>query len=183
MGPVLPRVTELLLRSCASKEGVSFEFRDDDDLPLEELSEDCDGEEEEREEDDISLNTEDTASEADKIRAVSVENAYMEEKEQAVLALREICKYAGETFSPYLCRSLEETWRLLDFPDEDVRKAAVEATAEFCIAYHRQGSPSSDEAFAKAISNLASDGSSGCSKVFTSLSSRWRHWLGRFAQI
>ncbi len=146
MGPVLPKITELLLRSCSSKEGISFEYKDDEtDLPLEELDD---------EEDDISLNTEDSMSEAGKIKTVNVENSYMEEKEQAVLSLKEICKNTGDVFFPFIYQSLEETWKLLDFPDEDMRKAAVEATSELCIAYHKQGTLSSSEAFAKAISNL-----------------------------
>ncbi len=35
-----------------------------------------------------------------------------------------------------------------------MRQAAIEATGQFCVAYHKQGSPSSTEAFDKTITNL-----------------------------
>ncbi len=145
MMPVLPKITELLLHSCNSKEGISFEFKDASDLQLEDLSDD----------DDISLNsTHGTSDEAEKIKAINVENAYMEEKEQAVLALKEICKHAPDAFYPHIYQSMEEVWKLMDFPDEDVRKAAVEAVVQFCIAYHNKGTKFALEGFSKAVANL-----------------------------
>ncbi len=75
------------------QEGISYEYKDDD-IPLDDLDED--------DEDDISLGTEDSRHEAEKITAINVENAYMEEKEQALLALKAICKHTGETFFPYI---------------------------------------------------------------------------------
>jgi hypothetical protein len=91
--------------------------------------------------DDVSLDTEEDSG-ADKIKAVKVENAFMEEKEQAILALKDLCKYTSDAFMPHLADAAEAIWQLIDFPDEDVRKASVEAATEFAAAYHRRGDAS-----------------------------------------
>ncbi len=150
MTPLLPSITDMMLRSCASKEGVSFEVKDGDDLPLSDIEDDEDNEA------DISLGTEDSVSgDLEKGKTVMcVENAYMEEKEQAMLALKDICKYSGAAFFPYLNQSMEETWRLLPYPVADVRKAAVETITTFCIAYHNADSQSAKEAFTQATNTL-----------------------------
>jgi len=69
----------------------------------------------------------------------------MEEKEQSILVMRDLCKYTGEAFTPYLAEASEEVWRILDFPDEDLRKTAVEASAEFIAAYYRRNDAASME--------------------------------------
>ena len=54
-----------------------------------------------------------------------------------------------------LNQSLDETLKLLEFPESDVRKSAVEAVTEFTIAYFKDGSaPSSAEACQKSLSGL-----------------------------
>lgn len=146
---VLQKIVDLMLRSCQSKEGISLEFKDDE-LDLPDLSE----EEDDDKIDDISLNTEDTEEEVEKVKAVNVLNSYMEEKEQALLALKEIAKHATNSFMPYLFQSLQEAWNLVEFPDCEVRKAAVEALVEFCICYYKQNDASSLEAFDKAVQTL-----------------------------
>ena len=64
--------------SATSKEGISYELKEDEisGLPLEELSDDDDTEE-------ISLNTEDDSLN-DKIKSINVENSYNQEKETAI---------------------------------------------------------------------------------------------------
>jgi hypothetical protein len=36
-------------------------------------------------------------------------------------------------------QSMEEVWNLLDYPDDDVKAAAVEAVSFFLIAYYKSG--------------------------------------------
>ena len=36
-------------------------------------------------------------------------------------------------------QSLDETWKLLEFPESEVRKSAVEAVTEFTVAYFKVG--------------------------------------------
>ena len=73
------------------------------------------------------------------MKAINVENSFMDEKKAAVFALRAICKHTGPAFLPYLYQSLEETWKLLEFPESEVRKSAVEAVTEFTVAYFKVG--------------------------------------------
>ena len=66
------------LVAATSKEGISYELKEDEisGLPLEELSDDDDGEE-------ISLTTEDDSLN-DRIKSINVENSYNQEKETAI---------------------------------------------------------------------------------------------------
>lgn len=97
------------------------------------------------------MGSNDTNNSLEKIKGISVENSFMEEKEQAVLALKEMCKHCGLTFGPFLYEALEETFKILDTPDDDVKKAGLEAIAEFLIAYHQMGTPQAGEVFQKSI--------------------------------
>ncbi|XP_059088623.1 importin-4-like [Tigriopus californicus] len=147
IGEVLPSIIDMMIRSVESKEGISFEYKDEGDshLPLEDLSDDED------EDGEISLNS---SSNASNLKAVNVENAFMEEKEQAVIALKEICLNSPHSFYPYLQKSSEVIWGVLEFPDEDVRKSAAEALAEFARCYFKMGTPQGQEAFQNAITAL-----------------------------
>lgn len=91
----------------------------------------------------------------------SVENSYNEEKEQACLALKEICVNTGyviltfltfdlqsysslsilfrTAFLPYIEKSFEEIFKLINYPQDDIRKASVEALLQFCISVHKLG--------------------------------------------
>ena len=51
--------------------------------------------------DEISIGTDDS-HDADEVKAINVENAFMDEKKAAVFALRAICKHTGQAFLPYL---------------------------------------------------------------------------------
>lgn len=66
---------------------------------------------------------------------ISIENDYVEEKEEACFALKKIAENTGVSFAPFLESSMEEVYKLLNFPSLDVRKAALEAEAQFCISF------------------------------------------------
>ena len=146
MSAVLPTIIARILESIVSKEGISLEYKKEDikalggNLAIEEIEgDDCDDED-----DEISLETEEMGKPAqedtdlDDVDTIRVENSFMEEKEQATLSLKDICRYVGPlAFSPYLSQSLSETWNLLEYPDEDCRKAAVQAVGVFIMAYYK----------------------------------------------
>ena len=146
MSAVLPTIIARILESIVSKEGISLEYKEEDikalggNLAIEELEgDDC-----EDEDDEISLGTEDMEkpsqedTDLDGVDTIRVENSFMEEKEQATLSLKDICRHVGPlTFSPYLSQSISETWNLLDYPDEDCRKAAVQAVGMFTMAFYK----------------------------------------------
>lgn len=66
----------------------------------------------------------------------SVENAFLDEKEEAVLALKQICEHTGPAFSPFIQPCFEAIYKLLDHPTEDIRKVAIDALTQFIIALH-----------------------------------------------
>jgi importin-4 len=66
-----------------------------------------------------------------------IENAYMEEKEEAVIALKELAEYSGNAFAPYIRLCFEEIYKLLSYPNEDIRQSSVEALCQFVIALYK----------------------------------------------
>lgn len=135
MGTTLPGLVEQMLVAATSKDGISLELKDEDNsgLPLEELDE----EDEDEVNGDISLGTESSLAELDKIKSINVENAYKEEKETAIAMLQEMCVSCGpKIFLPFVPKCLEEIWPLLEYPHEDIRREAICAVSKFCAAYY-----------------------------------------------
>ncbi|KAJ8865995.1 hypothetical protein PR048_033519 [Dryococelus australis] len=90
MGSFLPVIVQFMLTSLRSSEGIVAHFREEDNgayQVCEELSdtpeeEDIENESEEEEDEDIT--------------GYSVENAYVDEKEEACLALKELAQHSGQ---------------------------------------------------------------------------------------
>merc|ERR1719452_38116 len=126
-------LVDLMLKSIQNTEGISLEMEDNGtNLPLEDLSD----------EEDIDSNADDkdkALDELEGIKSVSVENAYVAEKECAVIALKDLSVECGASFLPFLSHCWEEISNLLEYPDEDVRCAAIEACGFFLIAYFKTG--------------------------------------------
>ncbi|XP_072536395.1 importin-4 isoform X2 [Salminus brasiliensis] len=118
LNPHLAAITTLLLLSLKSTEGVTAHLEEDKQFVLLDDSDD--------EEDDIVLE-EDRENEVDDVAGFSVENAYIDEKEDACDALGEIAHNTGAAFQPFLESSFEQVYKLCDFPHEDVRRAAFGA--------------------------------------------------------
>ena len=102
---------------------------EDSGLPVEELSDNDDdgGDDDEV----ISLGSKDEDEEdaqLDKVKTISVENSFMEEKQQAICALREFSADTGPAFHPFLQTAFEAVWKAIDFPDEDVRRYYFEVS-------------------------------------------------------
>ncbi|XP_011501436.1 PREDICTED: importin-4-like [Ceratosolen solmsi marchali] len=150
MSLVLPIIVEYMITSIQSSEGIVTRFKDDENsdyLVYEDLS-DSENDEEDIEntdnEDEDDDNDEDFAG-------YSVENAYVEEKEEAILALREIAEHTKEAFIPYLERSFEEVFKLINYPLEDIRKATVDALMQFCINFSKIETHEGKQATQKAL--------------------------------
>uniref|UniRef100_A0A8C1CAA6 Importin 4 n=1 Tax=Cyprinus carpio carpio TaxID=630221 RepID=A0A8C1CAA6_CYPCA len=126
LAPHLPPITTVMLLSLRSTEGVtvsvdfsirsSFVLLDDDD---------ADGEE-----GDVDLDEESETEDSVHSLRFSVENAYIDEKEDACDALGEI------------------------FPHEDVRRAAFGAMGQFCRAQHKVWKENPTEANHQALHKL-----------------------------
>jgi len=143
MASVMAACVNLMLKSIQSTEGISLEMDDNNTagLPLEELSdEEVLDEGENGESDDL-----------EGLKSLTVQNEYVAEKECAVTALKDLSVECGAAFYPYLADATTEVATLLDYPDYDVRCAAIEATAYFLIAYHKSGSDEGRERFVKGV--------------------------------
>lgn len=65
---------------------------------------------------------------------MGIENSYLEEKEEAIVALKEMAEHTGTAFAPYLQTSFEEIYKLLNYPNEDIRQSSIEALRQFIIS-------------------------------------------------
>lgn len=61
----------------------------------------------------------------------------MEEKEEAVIALKELAEHTGSAFAPYILVSFEEIYKLLNYPNEDIRQSSVEALSQFVVSLYK----------------------------------------------
>ncbi|KAJ8957095.1 hypothetical protein NQ318_007310 [Aromia moschata] len=142
----LPKIVNEMIESIQSSEGIvtHYEEEEKDDIDVYEFSD---------EDEDVEEDIEGSSSgSADSTQCrYSVENSYNEEKEQACLALREICLNTGNAFLPYIEKSFEEIFKLINYPQEDIRKASVEALLQFCIALYKVSSPEAKQALYKAL--------------------------------
>ncbi|XP_040564918.1 LOW QUALITY PROTEIN: importin-4-like [Lepeophtheirus salmonis] len=128
MAPVLPQIVDRMMKSLQSMDELALEFNEEDEL-FQELDDD--------EEVDLTVDNigDETKRALESIKAVSVENSYMDEKEQAILAFKDLVKYIGPAaFAPYLAELTEEVYTLLDFPFETIRQASASAMATLLFA-------------------------------------------------
>uniref|UniRef100_A0AAX7UF35 Importin N-terminal domain-containing protein n=1 Tax=Astatotilapia calliptera TaxID=8154 RepID=A0AAX7UF35_ASTCA len=88
------------------------------------------------------------------VAGFSVENAYIDEKEDACEALGEIAFNAGVAFQPFLESSFQQVYEMRDFPHEDVRRAAFGAMGQFCRAQHKVWKENPTEANQQALLKL-----------------------------
>ncbi|KAJ8924603.1 hypothetical protein NQ315_000753 [Exocentrus adspersus] len=145
ISPALPKIVNEMIESIQSSEGIvtHYEEEEKDIVYLDSSDEEEDAEE------DIDGSS---SASADSTQCrYSVENSYNEEKEQACLALREICINTGASFLPYIEKSFEEIFKLINYPQDDIRKASVEALLQFCIALHKVSTPEVKQALYKAL--------------------------------
>lgn len=118
MGKYLKDIVKHMIESLQSTEGIVTHYASEDDPSF--LLEDQD-----LEEDDD-----------DEVTGYSVENAYLEEKEDTCNALGEISENSGTEFLPYLDESFKEVLKLIQFPHTGVRKGAVMTLGQFCSGFH-----------------------------------------------
>ena len=132
LASVFPKVIERMFESILSTEEVVPEFKDDDGVP-------APAEEADENEDDIDIeNSEGEDDDLDNIAGYSVENSYLDEKEEAILALKEFAEHTGAAFIPYLEKSYQNVYKMIDHPQEDIRKVSIDALSSFIVALYKQ---------------------------------------------
>uniref|UniRef100_A0A182N9A5 Importin N-terminal domain-containing protein n=1 Tax=Anopheles dirus TaxID=7168 RepID=A0A182N9A5_9DIPT len=145
MAGSLNKIVEAMLESVRSSEGVVPTFKDggDGDMPIlpNGAANGGGGAEDDDEEFDIenSVGDEDEEEDEEDIAGYSIENAYMDEKEEAILALMEFAEHTGPAFAPFIQTAFEEIYKLLNHPNEDIRKASIDAVKQFVVALHQLG--------------------------------------------
>uniref|UniRef100_A0A8C7WZC6 Importin 4 n=1 Tax=Oryzias sinensis TaxID=183150 RepID=A0A8C7WZC6_9TELE len=124
--PHLTAITTVMLLALKSTEGITAHLEEDKNFVLLDDNDD----------DDTDKGAEhllEDEPETDILESAgfSVENAYMDEKEDACDALGEIAFSTGVAFQPFLESSFQQVYEMRDFPHEDVRRAALGAMGQF----------------------------------------------------
>nr|XP_020497292.1 importin-4 [Labrus bergylta] len=126
--PHLTAITTVMLLALKSNDGITAHLEEDKTFVL--LDEDDDDDHEEKAGDQIL--EEEPETDVHDVAGFSVENAYIDEKEDACEALGEIAFSTGAAFQPFLESSFQQVYELRDFPHEDVRRSAFGAMGQFC---------------------------------------------------
>jgi hypothetical protein len=141
MAPYLQEMTRQMITAIKSTEGVTAHYGDDENQLFRLFD---DEEDIEDEEDD------------DEVKEFSVENAYLEEKEDACCALGELAETTGAAFMPYVEESYKEVFDQLDYPAASIRKAAATAVGHFCCAVAKVASETKSPEAQKALHTMLS---------------------------
>ncbi|KAM8961445.1 importin-4 [Pelodytes ibericus] len=116
----LEKMTTLMILSLKSREGIVVHYSENHSFMLfDDEADDADANIQDQEEDDPD------------IEGFSVENSYIDEKEDACSALGEIAFNASTSFLPYLDSCFNEVSKHIECPHSSVRKAAFEALGQF----------------------------------------------------
>lgn len=54
-------------------------------------------------------------------------------------------------FLPYIEKCFEEIFKLINYPQDDIRKASVEALLQFCISFYKVNTSEAKQALYKAL--------------------------------
>lgn len=153
--PQLEAITKIMLDALKSNEGITAHLEEDKTFVL--LDEDDDDEEENDNEGQIDteeLLEDEPETDTHDITGFSVENAYIDEKEDACDALGEIAFHTGAAFQPFLESSFQQVYEIRDFPHMDVRRAAYGAMGQFCCGQHKVWKENPTETNHQALLNL-----------------------------
>uniref|UniRef100_A0A8C5PG40 Importin N-terminal domain-containing protein n=1 Tax=Leptobrachium leishanense TaxID=445787 RepID=A0A8C5PG40_9ANUR len=115
----LEKITTLMLLSLKSTEGIVVHYNENRSFLI------FDDEAEE----DAFIQDEDEEEDPD-IKGFTVENSYVDEKEDACLCLGELAYNASSSFFPYLDSCFKEISKHIEAPHSSVRKAAYQALGQ-----------------------------------------------------
>ncbi|KAK0045008.1 importin-4 [Biomphalaria pfeifferi] len=126
MAPYVEKIVNVIVASMRSTEGVKAHYKNeteiitvfDDDLEEDENLE-SDGEDENYQ-----------------LEGISVENAYLDEKEDACCALGEIAYNTGRAFMPHLQHSFNEVLEMVAYPAVGIKKSAFTTLSQLCLCVH-----------------------------------------------
>lgn len=123
----LEKITTLMLLSLKSREGIVVHYHENRSFMLFD---------DEADEDAELIQDEDEDEDPD-IEGFTVENSYIDEKEDACLALGEIAYNASSSFFPYLDSCFKEVSKHIESPHTNVRKAVYQALGQFVCSMNK----------------------------------------------
>lgn len=129
MSTVFPKIMDRIIESVISTEDIVPVM----DAPVPNLLV-----EEALNEQDIDLDNTD-GEEDDDDDCYQVENDFVYEKEEAIVALKDFAANTGPAFAPYLQSAFENVYKVIEHPQDVIRKAAVEALCIFITALQKLG--------------------------------------------
>lgn len=117
----LEKITTMMLLSLKSREGIVLHYNENHSFMLFD---------DEADEEDAEIQEEEEEEDPD-VEGFSVENAYVDEKEEACSSLGVIALNASSSFFPYLDSCFQEVFKHIESLHSSVRKAAYEALGKF----------------------------------------------------
>lgn len=131
MAPYLPSIIPLIIDTLQSTEGLMVDpYKEEENVfPL--------IEDEEDDEEDLSMTEDDDNEDSgDETNSYYMENGYLDEKEEACSALREIAANVKLGFLPFLQQCSEEVYKLLEYESHSIQKVALRTVGELCCNLH-----------------------------------------------
>jgi len=128
MQPCLEEVVKEMLGSVKSVAGITAHAADATTDMLKIFDDDVD------ENGEQGIDEEEEEDEDDDTAGFSINNAYLNEKEDACSSLGELAVTCGPVFAPYMEASFTAVLLLLEHPGPELRKASISALGQFCIA-------------------------------------------------
>ncbi|XP_064599081.1 importin-4-like isoform X2 [Liolophura sinensis] len=144
----LPQMVHLMTESIMSVEGVQAHLADEK-KKIDNLLNDTEVSDSE----DIA---EESEEEEEDLKGVSVENAYLDEKEDACSSLGELAANAGPAFMPYMEKSFAQLLRMLSYPASNVRKGAVMGVGSLCTCLANEYHQTKSEETGTALKTMTS---------------------------
>ncbi|EEB17594.1 Importin-4, putative [Pediculus humanus corporis] len=146
VSPYLSKIVEMMIESLKSSSGIVPHYSEDENAVLP-IYDDLSDTPDEEDIDNVSEVSSDSGADH-----YTVENSYVIEKEEACLALKDIAFYAGSSFLPFLEESFQEVYKLVNYPHDYIRKASIEALAQFCVNFSKIETPEGKQALNKSLS-------------------------------
>ncbi|XP_075684981.1 importin-4 [Rhinoderma darwinii] len=140
----LEKITTMMLLSLKSKEGIVIQYNENRSFMLFD---------DETDEEDVVIHDDEEEGDPD-IEGFIVENAFIDEKEEACSSLAVIALHASSSFFPYLDLCFQEVFKHIESPHNSVRKSAYEAVGKFVRSMHLVCQKNPSEPNAKVLLHL-----------------------------
>ncbi|XP_076807877.1 importin-4-like isoform X2 [Clavelina lepadiformis] len=139
MAPFLDVVVKCLMNSVKSNEGITAHFQGNGNDESKNFSFLDDSTETDIGSDDVDEDVDDDDDDnyCDIVDEISVENAYMDEKDDAIGALGDFAKHSSQCFQSYIKPCFEEIVKLNDFPHSDIRRSTITTLGQFLISSYQ----------------------------------------------